>query len=154
MVKSFRLLSVVALAILTSLVGCSGSQAPTTVASASAASQWVGAWGASPQNALSTPENMGGKEQTFRFMILPTIGATEERVHFSNYFGTTPITIGSARLAVALTAAATPAVDPTHDAALTFSGNTSVTLQPNQEIDSDPVKVTYAFGQWLAVSMY
>src|ERR1700678_3848759 len=147
MVKSFRWLSVVALAILTSLVGCSGSQGPAPMASSAPAdSQWVVAWGASPQNALSTPENLGGKEQTFRFMILPTIGAAEERVHFSNYFGTTPITIASARLAVALTAASTPAIDPTHDAALTFNGSTSVTLQPNQEIDSDPVKVTYSFG--------
>jgi GDSL-like Lipase/Acylhydrolase family len=154
MVKSFRWLSVVGLVILTSLVGCSGSQAPTPVSSAPADSQWVVAWGASPQNALSSSEDPGGHEQSFRFMILPTIGATEERVHFSNYFGTTPITIGSARLAVALTAAATQAIDPTHDAALTFNGSTSVTLQPNQEIDSDPVKITYTFGQWLAVSMY
>jgi hypothetical protein len=155
MVKSFRWLSVVALAILTSLLGCSGSQAPVSMASAAPAnSQWVVAWGASPQSALSSFEDTGGHEQSFRFMILPTIGATEERVHFSNYFGTTPITIGSARLAVALTAASTPAIDPTHDAALTFNGSTSVTLQPHQEIDSDPVKVTYTFGQWLAVSMY
>jgi hypothetical protein len=153
MVKSFRWLSVVALVILMSLLGCSGSQAPVPMASAPADSQWVVAWGASPQSALSSFEDTGGHEQSFRFMILPTIGATEERVHFSNYFGTTPITIGSARLAVALTAASTPAIDPTHDAALTFNGSTSVTLQPNQEIDSDPVKITYSFGQWLAVSM-
>ena len=154
MMKPFPLVSVVALAILTSLVGCSGSQAPAPAASVAAASQWVVAWGASPQNALSSSEDPGGNEQSFRFMILPTIGATEERVHFSNFFGTTPITIGSARLAVALTLAASPAIDPTHDAALTFNGSTSVTLQPNQEIDSDPVNVTYTFGQWLAVSMY
>ena len=46
-------------------------------------------------------------------------------------------------------------MDPTSDAGLTFNnGNKSVTLQPNQEIDSDPVQITYTHGQWLAVSVY
>ncbi len=81
------------------------------------------------------------------------MAGSQERVHFSNYFGTTPITIGAARLAVAVSGLGS-AVDPTHDAGLTFSGASTVTLQPKQEIDSDPVKITYTFGQWLAVSMY
>ena len=86
--------------------------------------------------------------------MLPSVSATQERVHFTNYFGTTPITIGAASLAVATTAGLGPAVDATHSAPLTFSGSSTVTLQPKQEIDSDPVNVSYTFGQWLAVSMY
>ena len=74
-------------------------------------------------------------------------------MHFSNQFGTTPITIGAARLAVAMSGLS-PAVDASQDAAVTFGGSASVSLAPGQEIDSDPVKVTYSFGQWLAVSMY
>ncbi len=136
------------------LLSCSGAGTATPSVTTQAASQWVVAWGVSPQNALASAENTGGTEQSFRFLVLPSIAATQERVHFSNYFGTDPITIGAARLAVATTAAASPAIDPTQDAPLTFSGATSITLQPKQEIDSDPVKVTYTFGQWLAVSMY
>ncbi|MEI9978862.1 MAG: hypothetical protein WDN23_07610 [Edaphobacter sp.] len=60
-------------------------------------SQWVVGWGASPQDALTTSTNSGGSEQSFRFIVVPTIGGNRERVRFSNYFGATAITIGSAR---------------------------------------------------------
>lgn len=150
------LVSLVWLVLLPFLGSCGESNVTGTAASTPVTtplSQWVVAWGVSPQNALPTTVNPGGNEQSFRFLVLPSVGATEERVHFSNYFGTTPITIGAARLAVALSGTGS-AVDPTHDAALTFGGAPTVTLQPHAEIDSDPVNITYTFGQWMAVSMY
>lgn len=134
------------------LQSCS-SAGPASLA-LDAASQWVVAWGASPQNAEPSTDNAGGSEQSFRFLVYPTVSGVRERVHFSNYFGTTPVTIGAARLSLSLTSDQSAAIDPSQDAALTFSGSKTVTLQPNQEIDSDPVNITYAFGQWLAVSMY
>ncbi len=114
--------------------------------------QWVVGWGASPQDALTTSTNSGGSEQSFRFIVVPTIGGNQERVRFSNYFGATAISIGSARLAIA--SGSGPAIDTAHDASLTFSGNQSVTIQPNQEVYSDPVNITYTYGQKLAVSVY
>ena len=114
--------------------------------------QWIVGWGASPQNALATSTNPGGNEQSFRFIVVPTIGGSRERVRFSNYFGSTAITIGSARLAIALDSG--PAIDKAHDASLTFSGNKSVTIQPNQEVYSDPVDIAYTYGKKLAVSVY
>lgn len=118
-------------------------------------SQWVAAWSVSPQNALSSSQNAGGSEQSFRFLVYPSIGGTQERVHFSNYLGTTPVTIGAARLSAAGSGDSSAAVDPARDAGLTFNGGSkTVTLQPNQEIDSDPVQLSYSFGQWLAVSVY
>ncbi len=152
----WRRLSAACLCLLPLLVSCSGTDTTTVPVSPSPvtpASQWIVAWGVSPQNALTTAANPGGAEQSFRFLVLPSVAGTQERVHFSNYFGTTPITIGAARLAVALSGLGS-AIDSTHDAPLTFSGSSTVTLQPKQEIDSDPVKITYTFGQWLAVSMY
>lgn len=119
-----------------------------------AAQQWVVAWGVSPQNATSASTNPGGAEQSFRFLVYPSVSGTRERVHLSNYFGTTPITIGAARLSVASAGDSSAAVDPTRDAGLTFSGSKSIVLQPHQEIDSDPVSLTYNFGEWLAVSVY
>ena len=61
--------------------------------------QWVVAWGTSPQSAQPSAENPGGTEQSFRFLLIPTIDGRQEQIHFSNLFGTTPITIGAARLA-------------------------------------------------------
>ena len=123
------------------------------------ASIWAVAWGASPENAVTGTENPGGSEQSFRSFFVPTVAGTEERVHFSNLFGTTPLVIGSARLAVAtgapgIAAGVTPAIDPTHDVALTFSGAKGVTIAAGQEIVSDPVNVTYTYGQKMAVSFY
>ena len=143
------------------MLSCSSGTAPLPTAGTSpaAASIWAVAWGASPENALAGPENTGGSEQSFRSFFLPTVSGTEERVHFSNLFGTTPLVIGSARLAVAVgapgtAAGVTPAIDPTHDVPLTFSGATTVTIPAGQEIVSDSVNVTYTFGQKMAVTMY
>lgn len=115
------------------------------------APQWVVGWAAPSENAHATNENPGGTEQSYRFIVLPTIDGTQERLHFSNQFGTAPITIGSARIAVAGSGAA---VDPTTDKPVTFSGSTSVTIPAGQTITSDTVNVSYTFGQKLAVSMY
>ncbi len=164
---SFRsVVSTLALCLLPSALSCSGGSGsmPVAVAPAPApaptpipgiAPTWAVAWGASPENALTTGENQGGAEQSFRSFFLPTVSGTQERVHFSNLFGTTPLVIGSARLAVAgSTAGQTAAIDPSHDVPLSFGGAPGVTIPAGQEILSDPVNVTYTFGQKMAVTFY
>ncbi len=149
----FRLaIALIGLSSLFLLQSCSNAgPAPLALA---ATEQWVVAWGVSPQNALNSSTDPGGAEQSFRFLVYPSVGGTKERVHLSNYFGTTSITIGAARLSAASAGDNSPAVDPTRDAGLTFNGSKSITLQPHQEVDSDPVSLTYSFGEWLAVSVY
>ena len=149
--------------VLTSCSSKSGDTTATTSAATTATavtptpsamtadSIWAVAWGASPENATTGPANPGGAEQTFRSFFYPTVSGTMERVRFSNYFGTTPVTIGAARLAIA---AAPPAVDPIHDVALRFDGSPSITIAPGAEVVSDPVSLTYAFGRKLAVTAY
>src|SRR5580692_2931526 len=140
------------------IIGCSGgthgiiTTAPLAPTTPAVSNKWVVSWGASPENALPTDTNGGGSEQTFRSLFSPTVSGTQERLHFSNFFGTTPITIGAARLAIDPMDNA--AIDPMHDVAITFSGSPSVTIAPGQNIVSDPVQLTYTFGQKLAVSMY
>ncbi len=140
---------------LVTLTSCSSNAGTATVAASPSNSTstniWVVAWGASPENATSTGANPGGAEQTFRSFFYPTVAGTMERVRFSNYFGTTPVTIGSARLAIA---SAPPAVDPANDAVLSFGGSASITIAPGAEITSDAVNLTYAFGQKMAVTAY
>ena len=136
------------------LLGCGSNsvvetQRPATVVSGGV---WAGAWGVAPSSSETVESNSGGSDQTFRFLIYPTIGGRQERVRFSNAFGLTPVTIANARLAIG--ADGSPSIDPAHDVPLTFSGSASVTLQPGQILSSDTVAVTYNFGQWLSVSMY
>lgn len=134
------------------LTGCSHSLQQTTPAGTALPKQWVVGWGASPEDATESIGNPGGSDQTFRFIILPTIDGTEERIHFSNLLSKQPVTIGAARLAAAVGVG--PSIDATRDAALTFNGSTSVTLAVGQEVVSDPVKITYTYGEKLAVSAY
>ena len=137
-----------------SLLPCLTScmEAPPTVAANAAVPQWVVAWGAPAENAAPSAGNPGGSDQSFRFIILPTIDAAEERFHFSNLLGKAPVTIGSARLAAAQGVG--PSVDPTRDKAITFNRSASVTLAAGQEIVSDPVRIPYSYGEKLAVSVY
>ena len=114
---------------------------------------WVGSWGASMTNAEPNTEgNAGGQEQSFRFLVRPTLGGTEERVRFSNVYGTTAVTIGAAHLAIGQEG--TAAVDPAHDVALAFGGQSGTVVAPGAVVVSDPVQMTFSYGQTLAISMY
>lgn len=130
--------------------------AAMSVDMAAAGSSWVVGWGASPENAQPNGANPGGREQSFRSFFYPTVAGTMERIHLSNLFGTGPVTIGAARLALASSSNGITgrAVDPSYDAALTFHGSSTVTLLPGQEIVSDPLAINYAFGQKMVVSLY
>ena len=155
-----RVVSIAFLASLLALTSCTSTVVATTgisgttvpTAGPAAQTEWVVGWGAPAENATSSAANPGGSEQSFRFIILPTTDATQERIHFSNTLGKAPITIGSARLSAAVGVG--PAIDPTRDVPLTFSSSASVTIPAGQEVVSDPVNITYAFGEKLAVSVY
>lgn len=134
------------------LTSCTSDNVATVTAGPAPTPMWVVGWGAGSENSLPTAVDPGGSEQSFRFIVLPTTDGTQERVHFSNRLSTSPVTIGAARLAAAVDIG--PAIDPTRDAALTFSGSSTVTLAAGQEVVSDPVNITYHFGEKLAVSVY
>ncbi len=149
-------LHVLALCCLCGLTSCATSSTTAatsgTAGTPTASSIWVATWGASPENALPTAVNPGGAEKTYRFFLLPTTAGQQERVHFSNLMGTTPVTIGRARLAVGISHG--PAIDSMRDLPIFFSGSPTVTLAAGQEIVSDPINVTYSFGERLAVTVY
>lgn len=133
------------------LLSCSSAVPTVTAPPAAAANTWVVAWGASPENAAATAANPGGADQTFRSFFYPTVAGTTERIRFSNYFGTSPVTVGAAHLGIATTP---PAVNPAADVTLTFNNAPSVVIAPGTEVMSDPVNLTYTFGQKLAVTAY
>ena len=115
-------------------------------------SLWAGAWGIAMTNAVADADNAGSNEESFRFLVTPTIGGLQERVRFSNVYGLTAVTLGAAHLSVGEDGSR--AVDPTHDVALSFSGQPGVTIAPGQVVVSDPVALTFSFGQTLAISAY
>lgn len=112
---------------------------------------WVSTWAASPQVAVpGTPAATGFSDQTVRNIVFTSVGGDLVRVRFTNTFGTTPLQIGGASIAVAGTGAAT--ADP--PVPLTFGGQSSIQIPDGSEALSDPVRMDVPRLQDLAVSVY
>ncbi|MBV9050160.1 MAG: hypothetical protein JOY58_17960, partial [Solirubrobacterales bacterium] len=83
-------------------------------------------------------------------IVFTSVGGNLVRVRFTNTFGTTPLQIGGASIAVAGTRAGTagPPVP------LTFGGQSSIPIPDGAEALSDPVRMHVPRLQDLAVSVY
>ena len=116
---------------------------------------WVGSWAASqqipePANSLS-PEDL--TDATLRQIVHLSIGGSALRVHLSNAFGTGPLHITSAHIAVPLSAA-TAQIDPATDRAVTFSGKPDLVIPAGAEYISDPIDFPVAPLSNLAITIH
>jgi lysophospholipase L1-like esterase len=112
---------------------------------------WVATWGASPQIAeapFTSPTQL--QDQTVRNIVFSSVSGDLVRVRFTNTFGTAPLQIGAASIAVAGTGAGTsgPAVP------LTFGGQRQIQIPDGAEALSDPVRLHVPALHDLAVSVY
>ena len=57
---------------------------------------WVGGWAADPTGALG----QGYANQTLRIMLTPHIGGSRLRVHISNRYGSAPLRVARASVAL------------------------------------------------------
>lgn len=113
--------------------------------------RWVGTWSASPMGA---PVNFGQPSPgntTYRDIVHVSAGGTTLRVELTNEFGTRPLTIGAAHIALS---AGMGGIQPGSDHALTFNGQPSVIVPAGAPIFSDPVPLEVAAMANLAVSVY
>lgn len=101
------------------------------------ADQWVGTWGTAVQ--LTEPHNLppepGLAGNTLRQVVRVSQGGDRLRVRFSNRFGTAPVTLNAAHLAVSR---GDGAIDPVTDQALAFGGDSGVTIPAGEAVASDP----------------
>jgi lysophospholipase L1-like esterase len=112
---------------------------------------WVGTWGAAPAGPALAASTPAFADQTLRLIVHTSIGGNRVRIRLSNERGRTALRIGEARIAVRASGAD---ISPGTDRALTFSGNTSVTIPPHVPMLSDPVELNVAPLSDLAVSLY
>jgi lysophospholipase L1-like esterase len=113
---------------------------------------WVGTW-ATPPVAMD-PAAEGGaafNNQTLRQIVHLSIGGRLVRVRLSNAFGTRPLAVGSAHIALRSAGAA---IKPGSDRTLTFGGAKSTTIWPGALVVSDPVELDVPALGDLAVSIY
>jgi lysophospholipase L1-like esterase len=108
---------------------------------------WVAAWTADPSGALGG----GFADQTLRLVLTPHVGASALRVHITNRFGARPVHFNRASVALRGSGAALVAGS---SRPLTFGGRPDVTVAAGGEAISDPVALTFAPFQDLAVSLY
>jgi lysophospholipase L1-like esterase len=116
---------------------------------------WVGTWAAGTMPGVTTPTCPAGPgsftNQTVRNIVYPSVGGDEVRVRLSNAFGTAPLTVGDASVAIDESGAETV---PGTTRQLQFDGSSSVTIPVGAEVFSDPVQLRVRPLEDLAVSVY
>jgi len=89
--------------------------------------------------------------QTLRQIVRASLGGSRLRVVLSNTFGSAPLTIGAAHIALR---ESDEGIRAGQGRSLTFSGRSSVTIPANAIVYSDPVALTVAPLADLAVDVY
>ncbi len=89
--------------------------------------------------------------QTLRQIVHASIGGSRARVVFSNRYGTAPLAIGAAHLALR---DRDSEIQPTSARPLTFSGKPTFTIPPGAIAYSDPVNLTVPQMGDLAIDLY
>lgn len=154
---------------------CLGTASPPTLLAqgGQAGDHWVGTWATavvSRSQAILPPAPPPGQpapaagaaptpgpapanfnNQTVRQIVHTSIGGPRVRVVLSNAFGSAPLTIGAAHVALRDSGAA---IVPSSDRTLTFGGNPSVTIPPGASVLSDPAVLTVAALVDLAIDLY
>jgi lysophospholipase L1-like esterase len=111
---------------------------------------WIGSWTASPQAPRGVmPASFSNR--TIRQIVHLSIGGDKVRLRLSNEFGTKPVLIGAASVAMA---GKSSDIVSASLRALTFGGAKSVIIQPGAPAVSDPVELSVAPLSDVAVSLY
>lgn len=110
--------------------------------------RWVGTWSASPQ-AAPTAAALNG--QTVRQILHTSVGGDRVRVRLSNAYGSGPLLVGSAHVALSTGGAS---IAPASDRVLTFNGSPTISIPAGALAVSDPVKLDVPALGDLAVSLY
>jgi lysophospholipase L1-like esterase len=129
---------------------CVGLAWPATAATSPPT--WTGSWATAlvPTDAANLPAPQG--EVTIRQVVRLGAGGPRLRLRLANTFGTAPLRIDGARVALAAAPGGSGLVAET-DRAVTFDGQSGVTIPPGATWLSDPVNLPVEGLARLAVSL-
>jgi lysophospholipase L1-like esterase len=135
------------------VAGAGFALTPSQPGASASSSEWAETWSASPTQAtpkVANPAYGGFRDETVRDIIFTSIGGREIRIRLSNVFGTRPLAVGQASVAVVSSGG-----DVSGRAqAVRFSGSRSVRVPPGGEAVSDLVPLAVTPLEDLAVSIY
>lgn len=117
---------------------------------------WVTTWATAPY--LITEANLPPAPlalNTLRQFVRTSIGAKHLRLRFCNAYGTNPVTLQSAHLALAAGtgSAGIGEIDPATDKALAFKGAPGVVIGPGETVWSDPLAYDLPVTATVAISV-
>ncbi len=104
-----------------------------------------------PGQTFAPPPFVHFTNQTLRQIVRVSLGGSRVRIVVSNTFGTTPITIGAAALAIR---DKDDGIQAASSRALTFSGRPTITIPANAVVYSDPVALAMPKLADLAIDLY
>jgi lysophospholipase L1-like esterase len=107
---------------------------------------WVATWSAAPDDTGLPLKNV-----TLRQIVRTSVGGSKVRLRLSNLYGSGPVSIDAAHLALHAGGAG---IQPGSDHVLTFAGASTLTIQPGESVLSDPADITVAPLQELAISLH
>lgn len=90
-------------------------------------------------------------DKTIRVVTRPTIGGQRLRVRLSNEFGTAPLTIAAARIALT---DRDSKIQPSTDHVLTFGGSPKIIIPAGAPAFSDPVEIAVKPFAEVSISLY
>jgi len=126
-----------------------GAFAITSTKTSSHAASWVGTWAAAPEGERNTMAISAAT--TYRQIAHISVGGSTARVIFTNEFGTQPLSIGAANIALRTKDSA---INPSSMKALTFGGQSSVTVPAGSIMLSDAIDMTLKPLSDVVVSLF
>ena len=124
---------------------------PAAPAATPAAPEQPAAPNAAPRPPRPPQIVYGTADATLREIVHVSIGGPQVRIIFTNEFGTDPLTIAAAHVAISQGGSAINLVSA---AGLTFGGHTSVIIPPGALVVSDPAVVKVPAASDLAISLF
>jgi lysophospholipase L1-like esterase len=104
-----------------------------------------------PGQTFAPPPYVQFTNQTLREIVHTSIGGSKARVVLTNAYGTAPVTLGAAHIALRDKEGAIQAAS---GRPLTFSGHPTMTIPANAVVYSDPVDLTVPAMSDLAIDLY
>ena len=112
---------------------------------------WVETWTAAQQQPRAETPAPELSNKTVRMVVRTSIGGRRLRLQFSNAYGTTPLAIAGAHVAIRSTGSS---IVPSSDRELMVNGKRSFKIPPGALMITDPVDLEFPKLTDLAVSVY